>query len=672
MSNNGADNGSTDDGPRYALGGVEPLVKDPNPASEPDEEKTGGVWSIAFKTLGALVTLGIFAGIAGIIVAVVYVQGLKPELPDYTVLSEYEPGVTTRVHAGDGSLVAEFARERRLFVPAESIPLVVKQAFISAEDKDFYEHSGLDYRGIMRAMRNNAVKILQGQGGPMEGGSTITQQVAKNFLLNADQKMKRKVKEALIARRMERAFTKDHILELYLNEIYLGNRSYGVAAASLNYFNKPLAELEPQEAAYLATLAKAPSNYHPVRWADRAVARRDWILGRMNIDGFLSPDELTDAREKPLGAELAPPLGARTSDTRYFAEEVRRQIADLYGVEALYDGGLSVRTTLDPGMQEAAQRAFRKWLVEYDRRHGWRGALSTLDMPTSIGERTSEEEGGIFVWQERLIAEEETLITERRGSDDLEPWRLAVVLRVDDDEAQIGMTDGTVGAIPLSEASWAREHGDADHRGPEITSVRQILSRGDVIYVAPIEGEGVFSLQQIPAVNGAFVAMDPHTGRVLAMVGGFSFGMSEFNRATQAWRQPGSTFKPFVYAAAMDTGYTPSSIVLDAPFVAPALGDEWWKPGNYVAGRFYGDSTLRLGIEISRNTMTARLAQDIGIGRIIEYAERFGVSETLPRELAISLGAGETTLMRLTTAYAQFVNGGKRIDPILVDRGQNR
>ncbi|MEM9421832.1 MAG: transglycosylase domain-containing protein, partial [Pseudomonadota bacterium] len=325
MSDNGlTESGSIDDGPNYNLGGVQPLVKDPDPAPEPDEESRGGVWSILLKTFGALVTLGFVGGIAAVVVAVVYVQRLKPELPDYTVLSEYEPGVTTRVHAGDGSLVAEFARERRLFVPAESIPPAVKQAFISAEDKGFYEHNGLDYRGIMRAMRNNMVKILSGRGGPMEGGSTITQQVAKNFLLNSDQKMQRKVKEALIARRMERAFTKDHILELYLNEIYLGNRSYGVAAAALNYFGKPLAALEPQEAAYLATLAKAPSNYHPVRWSDRAVARRDWILGRMHADGFLSEEELTVAQAEPLGAELAAPLGALTSDTRYFAEEVRR------------------------------------------------------------------------------------------------------------------------------------------------------------------------------------------------------------------------------------------------------------------------------------------------------------------------------------------------------------
>ncbi|MEM9989903.1 MAG: penicillin-binding transpeptidase domain-containing protein, partial [Pseudomonadota bacterium] len=359
-------------------------------------------------------------------------------------------------------------------------------------------------------------------------------------------------------------------------------------------------------------------------------------------------------------------------------EAARRQIADLYGVEALYDEGLSVRTTLDPKMQAAAQYAFRKGLVDYDRRHGWRGALYNMSLPLDLSQRLEEEkkdgEEAPLVWQYDLKLIEKDLMAARLASDDLAPWQMAVVFEVSSDQARIGTVDGETGIIPLSEAAWAREHGDADHRGPEITDVTQVLSKGDVIYVNALgeEAAGQYALMQIPNANGAFVAMDPHTGRVLAMVGGFSFGLSEFNRAIQAWRQPGSTFKPFVYAAALDNGYTPSSIVLDAPFVAPALGDDWWKPGNYVAGRFYGDSTLRLGIEKSRNTMTARLAQDVGIGRIIDYAERFGLSDSLPRELAISLGAGETTLMRLTTAYAQFVNGGKKISPVLIDRIQNR
>ncbi|MEM9989596.1 MAG: transglycosylase domain-containing protein, partial [Pseudomonadota bacterium] len=317
MTKNTSDETSQDQEAPYNLGGVQPLVKDPAPTRE---KKSRGPWGIILKTFTAMTTLGIIAIAAGLIWTIFYLRDLEPELPDYTVLEEYEPGVTTRVHAGDGSLVAEFARERRLFVPAESIPEVVKQAFISAEDQNYYEHHGLDYRGIARAMRNNIINYLKGDRGPMQGGSTITQQVAKNFLLTADQKLKRKVKEALIARRMEKAFTKDHILELYLNEIYLGNRSYGVAAASLNYFNKPLDELNAQEAAYLATLAKAPSNYHPVRNEERAISRRNWILGRMYEDGYLSDSALELAQNEPLGAELAPPLGARSSDTKYFAE----------------------------------------------------------------------------------------------------------------------------------------------------------------------------------------------------------------------------------------------------------------------------------------------------------------------------------------------------------------
>ena len=669
----------------YNLGGVE------RPAYQRDEKlkktKTsgGGIGGLLLKIFGGLVALGVIAGVAVLIAVFMWVQSLKPDLPDEQVLADYEPPVTTRVHAGNGLLVAEFARERRLFVPEPAIPDVVKQAFISAEDKNFYEHNGLDYRGIMRA----AVRYVPDKmaGNSLEGGSTITQQVAKNFLLNADQRFERKAEEALIARRMESTFTKGHILELYLNEIYLGNRSYGVAAAALNYFEKPLDALEPHEAAYLATLAKVPSNYHPIRNEDRALARRNWILNRMYEDGHLTQEELAAAQAEPLGAVLAPPLGARNSESQYFAEEIRRVVSELYGTQALFDGGLSIRSTIDPELQRAAQVAFRKHLAEYDRRHGWRGPLATIELPDDLSARDEEVEvetgKAPFLWETALRAAGEDIFAKRIASEDLEPWKLSVVLEASSDTATIGFRDGSKGTIALSELEWAREYADADHRGREISKVTDVLNPGDVVYASRIGGDAeegeaesadvaAYSLEQIPAVNGGMVAMDPHTGRVLAMVGGFSFGMSEYNRATQAWRQPGSTFKPFVYASALDAGYTPSSIVLDAPFVAPSLGDNWWKPGNYVAGRFYGESTLRLGIEKSRNTMTARLAQDIGIGRIIDTAERFGVSDKLPRELAISLGAGETTLMRLTTAYAQFVNGGKKIEPIMIDRIQNR
>ena len=590
-----------------------------------------------------------------------YVHKLSQDLPDYKVLAQYAPPVTTRVYAGDGTLVAEFARERRLFVPISSIPDKVKYAFVSAEDKTFYEHGGLDLKGILRAQIANVGNIIRGRR--LEGGSTITQQVAKNFLLSSEQKIERKVREMLVTRRIEKAFTKDHILELYLNEIYLGNRSYGVAAAALNYFGKSLNDLTVAEAAYLAVLPKAPSNYHPIYNHDRALERRNWVIGRMLEDGRITPEEAEEAKAEPLNAQIAPPLGARDWASEYFAEEVRKQIVDLYGVEALYDGGLAVRTTLDPGLQKKAGLALRKWLVAYDERHGWRGPLGTME----VGED----------WAESFAKDISSLENDRKIAEDLAPWRPALVLDVTKKQASIGFSDGTEGAIPLEQLIWARAYIDANHLGPEVDAATRVLKKGDVVYVEPATDDtgeavdGVFALRQPPAVNGAMVAIDPHTGRVLAMVGGFSFQLSEFNRALQAQRQPGSAFKPFVYSAALDSGYTPSSIVLDAPFVAPGL-DSWWKPGNYVEGRFYGETTLRVGIEQSRNTMTARLAQDLGIGRIVDYVSRFHVAENLPRELAISLGAAETTVMRITAAYSIFVNGGKRVEPVLIDRVQDR
>ncbi|MEM9839228.1 MAG: penicillin-binding protein 1A [Pseudomonadota bacterium] len=664
---------------RYAFGGEDIQQNHPLRDGFGDPEppkKKGSVWGkivFAFRAMMALTVVGLVIGIAGIIYAFIYVKGLEPDLPDYTQLESYQPKVTTRIHAGDGTLVAEFARERRLFVPAESISPVVKQAFISAEDKTFYEHEGIYWRGWPRAQLNNLKNM--GTGAPLQGASTITQQVAKNFLLTSDQRIDRKVKEILIARRMEKAFTKDHILELYLNEIYLGNRSYGVAAAALNYYGKSLAEIEPHEAAYLATLAKAPANYHPIYNEERAVTRRNWILGRMHEDGFLTDDELVYHRAQPLGAELAPPLGARSAAFEYFAEEVRREVSGRYGTDALYDGGLSVRTTIDPVYQEKAQKAFREGLAEYDMRHGWRGPLAQLALPDDLTAKTvpeRENEEPRPLWALALEATADGMRSQRIIADDLEPWRLALVLETTDAIASIGFLDGTEGAITLPNLAWAREYITIDEVGSEVETVTQVLNPGDVVLVMPAEGQGTYALRQIPAANGGMLAMDPHTGRILAMVGGFSFGLSEFNRSTQAWRQPGSTFKPFIYAAALDNGYTPSSIVLDSAFVAEGLDGTWWKPGNYVADAFYGDSTLRLGIEKSRNTMTARLAQDLGIGKIIEYAERMGVSDRLPRNLSISLGAGETTLWRLTAAYSQFVNGGKQITPTLIDRVQNR
>lgn len=640
----------------------------------PERREGAGGLTMAARLLGACFAIGAFAAIAAAAYGAFYLARLNQNLPDYQALAEYAPPVTTRVYAGDGSLVAEFARERRLFVPIEQIPDHVQHAFVSAEDKSFFEHTGLDLRGIIRAQISNVGNILRGRR--LEGGSTITQQVAKNFLLSSEQRIERKLREMLIARKMERTFTKDHILELYLNEIYLGNRSYGVAAAALNYFDKSLSDLTIAEAAYLAAITKGPSNYDPEENHDRAVARRNWVIGRLMEDGNITPEEAADARAQPLGAQNAPPLGARDWTMEYFAEEVRKQIVDLYGVEALYDGGLAVRTSVDPRLQKAAGRVLRRWLVEYDQRHGWRGAIDAIEIDED--------------WTETLSEELDALRDQRKISDDMAPWRPAVVLSADETGAEIGFADGEEAIIPIGLMRWAREYVSANDRGEEVASAAQILERGDVVYVekynastlplpedAPENAEAEpapensYALRQTPAVNGGLIAIDPHTGRVLAMVGGYSFHLSEFNRAIQAERQPGSTFKPFVYSVALDSGYTPSSKVLDAPFVAPGV-DSWYKPGNYVEGRYYGESTLRLGVEQSRNTMTARLAQDLGIGRIMDYIERFQLSDNLPRELAISLGAGETTLMRITAAYSIFVNGGKRVEPVLIDRIQDR
>ncbi len=607
------------------------------------------------KIIGGVIGAGFLLSLLAVGAFGIYLFSLSQDLPDYEVLAEYEPPVTTRVYGSNGSLVAEFARERRLFVPIEAMPELIKDAFISAEDKSFYEHKGLDFKGIVRSQLSNVGNLIRGRR--LEGGSTITQQVAKNFLLSSEQKIERKMKEWLVTRRIEKAFTKEHILELYLNEIYLGNRSYGVAAAALNYFDKSLDELTIEEAAYLAAIPKGPSNYHPVKNYDRAMERRNWVIGRLYEDGKIDAEAMKAAQEQPLNAKIAPPLGARDWASEYFAEEVRKQVAERYGSDALYDGGLAVRTTIDPEFQKAAGDALRRWLVDYDQRHGWRGAISSMAVTEA--------------WATELAEVEKTLLANKRLSADLSPWKPALVLDVKSKRVRIGFADATEGAISLEDMKWARDYKSVDATGNEVTTAGQVLKRGDVIYVEALKKEGAYALRQPPAVNGALVAMDPHTGRVLAMVGGFSFQLSEFNRAIQAKRQPGSTFKPFVYATALDSGYTPSSIVLDAPFVAPGI-DSWWKPGNYAEGRFYGESTLRLGIEQSRNTMTARLAQDLGIGRIVDYVSKFNLSDNLPRELAISLGSGETTLMRITAGYATFVNGGKHVEPFVIDRVQDR
>jgi len=575
-------------------------------------------------------------------------------LPDYAQLADYEPPTVTRVHAGDGRLLAEYAIEKRVFMPISAMPKRVINAFLAAEDKNFYSHYGIDLASIMRAAVQNLSKISQNRR--PTGASTITQQVAKNFLLTNELSLTRKVKEAILAFRIERAFSKDRILELYMNEIYLGFGSYGVAAAALNYFDRALDELTIAEAAYLAALPKAPNNYHPVRFPEAAKIRRDWVISRMYEDGHISEAEAREALSEPLAIRQRAETEYARAD--YFAEDVRRELLARYGEKGLYKGGLSVRTTVDPKLQEVADRALRDGLIAYDRRHGWRGPLERWQVTKD--------------WKPRLAA--------------LQPpagaglWQLALVFEVGAQEATVGLADGSSGKIPLAELAWAREPREEQRVGPAITKPSQVLAPGDVILVEAVQkaGDGkaypagTFALRQIPAVSGALVALDPHTGRVYALSGGYSFDMSQFNRATQAQRQPGSAFKPFVYMAGLDNGMTPSTLVVDAPIVleqGPGLPK--WRPGNY-GNRFYGPSTLRLGIEKSRNLMTVRLALTVGMDKVAQQAEAFGIYDKLPLHISMALGAGETTPLKLTAAYAMLVNGGKFITPTLIDRIQDR
>ena len=580
------------------------------------------------------------------------------DLPDYSQLAKYEPPVATRIYAGNGALLAEFATQKRLFVPVKAMPPRLIHAFLSAEDKSFFTHPGVDPVALVRASLTNLAAL--GSGRRPIGASTITQQVAKNFLLSNELSLDRKIKEAILAIRMERAFTKQQILALYLNEIYLGYGSYGVAAAALNYFDKALDKLELHEMAYLAALPKAPSNYHPVRRTKAALGRRNWVLEQMRENGYISADQAEQAKSQPLDVQRA--SGSDMANAPYFTEEVRRQLADLYGSTTLYEGGLSVRTTLDPTLQIKAERALREGLEALDRRQGWRGPLARLNPSEPV--------------DDQLQALTDQLPAKRFA---------ALVTKVDDRQAQI-YVQGQSAVIPFTLAAWAYPPRRADGiRPPKITSMKQALSVDDIIIVQRPEeapdlitdtaetfAEGVFALGQRPLVEGAIVALDPHTGRMLALAGGYDFRVSEFNRATQARRQPGSAFKPFVYLAALDQGYTPTTRILDAPLVVDqGPGKPKWKPANYTK-RFYGPSIMRVGIEKSRNLMTARLAMAVGMPLVQDYARKFGINADLPPFLSMSLGAGETTLLRLTAAYGQLVNGGRKIDVSLIDRIQNR
>lgn len=601
------------------------------------------------KLLSYLASMALFFLIILIIGLTYGMTKINITIPDYRQLETYEPPVTTRLFAGDGQVMMEYAAEKRLFVPIEKIPDKVKHAFIAAEDKHFYTHSGIDYIGIVRAVLGNLKKI--GTGRRPAGASTITQQVAKNFLLSSELSYTRKIKEAILARRIDKAFSKDHILELYLNEIYLGNRAYGVAAAAMNYFGKSLDDLTLDEIAYLAALPKGPNNYNPKTRYDAAVARRNWVISRMVEDGYADEKEAEEAKKRPL--KVVERKSGFLKDTEYYSEEVRRTISRNFGDEALYQGGLIVRTTIDPRLQEIATKALRKGLLEYDRRHGWRGVTTSIKIDENY---------------------KKSLADAKLTSGAEESWKKAVVLKVTKDKAEIETADGATGEIPLSLLAWARHAEKGQNMGPVPTSVEQVLRKGDVIYVEKTaeKDKENYNLRQIPEIEGGMAVIDPHTGKVLALVGGFSFAKSQFNRATQAYRQTGSTFKPFVYLTALELGYSPTDLILDAPFVLDqGEGLPKWKPVNF-SKKFYGLMTLRRGVELSKNLMTVRLAQDIGMDKIVDMSKRIGVNDHLAPYLSSSLGAADTRVINMVAAYAVIVNGGKKVPPYMIERIQDR
>jgi penicillin-binding protein 1A len=592
------------------------------------------------------------------------------DLPDYQQLARYQPPIATRVLAGDGRLLAEYATERRVFVPISAIPKRVIDAFLAAEDKNFYSHHGFDPVSMLRAALMD-ISRWRSNRRPV-GASTITQQVAKNMLLSNELSIERKIKEVLLATRIDDALPKDRILELYLNEIYLGSGAYGVAAAALTYFNKPLDELTLGEAAFLAALPKAPNNYNPVRFQQAARARRDLVLDLMVEAGFATAAEVTAVKADPVAVRHRE--DADIVAAAYFAEEVRRQLIAMFGEKTVYQGGLTVRTSLDALLQTAGDKALRSGLIDYDRSHGgWRGAIDHI------------EPGGD--WTAQLAAQPLPAGAASVG------WQLAMVLRIENDGATIGFKDSSTGRIPFAQMRWARPLRDDGTLGGSPRSAADVVKPGDLVLVEPLPAEPakpqaqtvsrvavapakplpLYNLCQIPDISGALVAIDPHTGRVLAMSGGFSFEISQFNRATQAKRQPGSSIKPFVYLTALQHGFTPSTLVMDGPISLPqGPGMPMWTPGNYTSGAFNGPTPLSVALEKSLNTVSARIASIFGMDAIGQTVEAFGIMDHMPREYSMALGAGETTPLRHTAAYAMLANGGRRLTPTLIDTVQDR
>ena len=573
--------------------------------------------------------IGIFLLISTLLLVILW--NFSNNIPDYKFLKNYKPPVSSKVYAGDGNLVADFSKEKRIFVPYRSIPKNVINAFLSAEDKNFFTHPGVDAKGVLRATINNFKNIMTSKR--LEGASTITQQVAKNFLLTNEVSLNRKLKEAILAFRIERALTKERILELYLNQIYLGSGAYGVAAASLEYFDKSIKELDYAEAALLAALPKAPSKYNPYRDIELAKFRRNLVLKNLLENDFITPKNYASLKEKQI--DLKKTKKIYLEDAQYYIEDVRKRIIERLTYEKVYKQGFNINTPINLNLQKIATKSLRDGLVSYDKRKGWHGVLANK------------------IYDSNWVNDLEDFSLEKSLG-----WDIAIVRSIDKFSVDIETIDKIKGQIDFKEASWIKK------------DFEEFLKTGDVIYVEKIRDNN-FSLRQIPKVNGGIVVMDPYTGRVLALSGGFSFRNSEFNRASQALRQPGSAFKPFVYALALENNYTPSSLILDAPLVLDQGTDlKSWKPENY-GKKFYGPSTLRVGLEKSRNLMTVRIAQSLGIDKIVKFSKELGIYENPEKLLSISLGSAETTLLKLTSAFSAFVNGGKLVQPIIIDRIQD-
>jgi len=570
-----------------------------------------------------------------LLISVVFILGVlwnfSNNIPDYKFLKNYKPPVSSKVYSGKGDLVADFSKEKRIFVPYSSIPKNVINSFLSAEDKNFFSHPGVDAKGVLRAVINNAKNIMTSKR--LEGASTITQQVAKNFLLTNEVSINRKIKEAILAFRIERALSKERILELYLNQIYLGSGAYGVAAASLEYFDKSIKELNYAEASLLAALPKAPSKYNPYQNIKLAKFRRDLVLKNLLDNDYIDENNYKILKKKKIN--LQKKQRVFLEDSQYYIEDVRKSIIESLSYEKVYNQGFNINSPIDLELQKIATNSLRNGLIKYDKRKGWRGPLSNKVYNKS--------------WKKNL---------EKFKLEKSIDWKIAIVKKIDQFSAEIETVDNLTGIIEYKNISWTKKE------------FYNLLKNGDIIYVKKIDSNR-FTLKQLPKINGGIVVMDPYTGRVLALSGGFSFKNSEFNRASQALRQPGSAFKPFVYALALENNYTPSSLVLDAPLVLDQGSDlKMWKPENY-GKKFYGPSTLRVGLEKSRNLMTVRIAQKLGIDKVVNFSKELGIYENPEKLISISLGSAETTLLKLTSAYSSFVNGGKLVYPILIDRVQD-